>query len=495
MKFYAIAVTFFFFILSTTTAQEVEITDGCKEAYHQIISLRFNHARQILSEEKEHNSENLFVPYLENYIDFLTVFISEDEEQFDWLEDNKSQRINRIKKLSDTSRYKNYMLGNIHLQWAVSRLKFKEYFTAAFEINKAYRLLEKNAENFPEFVPNNISLGVLHVMIGMVPNKYHWLLNLISMEGSVEQGRAELEFVIQQSSTHEVYAYLKNETLFYLGFIDLNINPDPVQIASLLTELEKEKNNNLLLSYLTANILMRTGRNDNALEILNDSKNIEGAFPFFFLDYLAGECYLRKLEFTAARESYNLFLKNFKGKNYIGDAYRKIAWTQLINNDSTAYKVYMQKVIELSNKDVDIDKEAFKEASTGVIPNIELIKSRLLFDGGYYTKADSLLQNIDSASLNAIQTVEREYRLARVSHKHGNMEKAKGYYEETIIMGSSYKKYYAGNSALQLGEIYESEGEKQRAVFYYRLCLGLDFDEYENSIHSKAKAGLERLED
>ncbi len=105
------------------------------------------------------------------------------------------------------------MLGNIHLQWAVARLKFKEYFTAAVEINKAYRLLEKNAEMFPEFVPNKISLGVLHIMIGMVPDKYQWLLNIISMEGSVVQGREELNHVLEQSNQNEIYSYLKVETL------------------------------------------------------------------------------------------------------------------------------------------------------------------------------------------------------------------------------------------------------------------------------------------
>lgn len=108
------------------------------------------------------------------------------------------------------------MLGNIHLQWAVARLKFKEYFTAAIEINKAYRLLEKNSEEFPNFLPNNISLGVLHIMIGMIPEKYHWILSIVSMEGSVVEGREELTMVLEQSNQNKTYNYLKTETLFTL---------------------------------------------------------------------------------------------------------------------------------------------------------------------------------------------------------------------------------------------------------------------------------------
>ena len=41
---------------------------------------------------------------------------------------------------------KYYWLG-IHLQWAFARLKFEEYLTAAYEIQKAYSLLEENQEN------------------------------------------------------------------------------------------------------------------------------------------------------------------------------------------------------------------------------------------------------------------------------------------------------------------------------------------------------------
>ena len=387
------------------------------------------------------------------------------------------------------------MLGNIYLQWAVARLKFKEYVTAAIEINKAYRLLEKNAEMFPEFVPNKISLGVLHIMIGMVPEKYQWLLNIISMKGSVVQGREELIYVLEQSNQNEIYRYLRAETLFYLGFIDLNIKPNPDQLVFLLSELELNRKDNLLLSYLSINILMRTGQNDKALLVFDETKEMKDYFPFYYLKYLTGECYLRKLNAHQALENYTIFLSDFDGKNYIGDAWRKIGWAALLQNDTSSYFNYLSKVIEFGNDEVDIDKEAKKEASSEEIPNIELIKSRLLFDGGYYEKADSILNEIKVANLSSEEKIEWQYRRARVAHKLGNIENAKSYYIETIETGSWSKKYYAGNSCLKLGEIYELENNKVKALFYYNLCLNLKFDEYENSIHAKAKTGIERLEE
>ena len=489
------SLTSLFLIFTLISFSQVEVNEQCQSAYTDILALRFDEAKSKLSIEKTTTPDNLFVPYLENYIDVLTVFIGENEEEFDILENNKSKRINRIKKLSDTSRFKNYMLGNIHLQWAVARLKFREYVTAAFEINKAYRLLDKNVQEFPDFIPNNVSLGVLHIMIGMVPEKYQWLLNLISMEGTVEQGRAELQMVLDQSNENDIYNYLHDETLFYLGFVELNINPDNENLDYLLKELEKGKDQNLLLTYLSANILMQTGQNDEALSTLEKEFDSDAYFSFYYLRYLEGRCNMRKLDSEAANINFHHFLKNFKGKNYIKDAWRKIAWTYLFENDTSMYYQTMQKVIDAGNDDVDIDKEALKEAKKEIISNIDLLKTRLLFDGGYYQSADSILQHMDTVTISVESKVERTYRSARVAHEEGNTDKAKAKYKKTIVNGSDLDRYFAGNSALKLAELYEIENDINMSLFYYNLCLDLDFDEYENSIHSKAKAGIERLEE
>ncbi len=56
--------------------------ERCESAYQDILSLRFKKAEKLLMTEKSENPDNLYVPYLENYIDFLSVFISEDETLF-----------------------------------------------------------------------------------------------------------------------------------------------------------------------------------------------------------------------------------------------------------------------------------------------------------------------------------------------------------------------------------------------------------------------------
>ncbi len=486
----------FILLFSVLVSQgQVVLTDGCKQAYNDILSLKFNDARIQLQSEKVFNPNNTYIVYLENYIDFLTLFIGENEDDFHFLEDNKFDRIKQINKLGDESPYKKYMLGNIHLQWAVARLKFGEYFTAAFEINRAYRLLDANSRDFPEFVPNNISLGILHIMIGLVPDKYQWVLNVISMEGNVEQGRTELSNVLQKSKTDPAYVYLKNETLFYLGFIELNINPDKKKALALLKELDEAKHDNLLISYLVINILIKTGQNEKVLNEFDLIADRTDYLPFYYLDYLHGECLLNKLEPIAARKKYVLFLENFSGKNYLKDALRKKAWTHLLDGDTLDYFYTLKQILLLGNDDVDSDKQAEFDAVNQIIPNIELLKARLLFDGGYYSKADSVLDKIDLTVLTTDQKLERYYRKARIADESGDIEKAKITYLQTVENGKDSQRYFAGNAALKLAGIYESEGDFEQAEYFYRSCLKMDFIEYETSIHSKAKAGLKRVVD
>ena len=491
----AVLVFVFLFGVFATQAQQL-LTDACKQAYDDILSLRFDDAAFLLEKEKSINPDNVYIVYLENYIDFLTLFIGENKTAFDSLENNKVKRLEQISKLSDDSPLKKYMLGNIYLQWAVARLKFGEYFTAAFEINKAYRLLDANSREFPEFVPNQISLGVLHIMIGLVPDKYHWILSLISMKGSIEEGRAELSDVLQKSKTDSTYAYLRNEALFYLGFVELNLSPDKKQAVALLNQLEDARQNNLLLSYLTINILIRTGQNEKALQEFDRISEREAYLPFYYLDYLHGECLLHKLETKKAREKYSLFLENFSGKNYLKDALRKKAWSFLLDGDTLEYLNTLKQIPETGNKDVDIDKQAEHEAENHTVtPNTDLLKAALLFDGGYYIKADSVLNTIVPESLTREQALERSYRKARIADESGHVEKAKAAYLQTIEDGKNSRRYFAGNAALKLAGIYESEGNLTQATHYYRACLKMEFTEYESSIHSKAKAGLKRVSD
>jgi tetratricopeptide (TPR) repeat protein len=77
----------------------------------------------------------------------------------------------------------------------------------------------------------------------------------------------------------------------------------------------------------------------------------------------------------------------------------------------------------------------------------------------------------------------------------GHSQQALDYYEKTILKGKDEGYYFACNAALMSGFLYEKIDDVERAKEYFSLALDIKPDEYRSSLHQKAKAGLNRLED
>jgi tetratricopeptide (TPR) repeat protein len=89
--------------------------------------------------------------------------------------------------------------------------------------------------------------------------------------------------------------------------------------------------------------------------------------------------------------------------------------------------------------------------------------------------------------------VEYTYRLGRIYHNWGKTDEAIVYYKKTIKSGENLPYFFAANSALQLGLIYEKRKDYVNARIFYSKIQKMDFDEYQFSIENKALAGLNRI--
>lgn len=484
----------FLFASAGLSSQQFDFNKSCNEAYQNIISLRFEKGEAILAKEKSSNEENLMPVILENYIDFFKIFIAEDEQQFSLLEKNKDKRLAIIRDhASEEPRYL-WSQATINLQWAFARMKFGEYYTAAFELRRAFLQLEENEKKYPGFLPNKLLLGLLHALVGSIPEDYQWIVKLASMNGSVNQGINEMKQVLTECEIQVEYKYLKEEAMFFLGFAELNLLAEPDDTLMLLDILKISDSSNLLLVFLKATIEMRTGNNDAALKTLSERPKGQEYYPFYYLNYLEAETKLRKLDLNA-KILYGDFILTFKGLNYRQDAIRKLAWIALLEGDSSSYQDWISQVPKQASGQVEADKQSVLEAEGNKKPDLDLLKSRLLFDGGYYSDALNILNLAEKLKSHSDPVIRMEYyyRKGRIFHELKKFDEAVLNYMKVIDLGMNSKLYYAANSALKVGEIYEITNQKKKAVEYYNLCLSLKPDEYRSGIHQKAKAGVNRL--
>lgn len=498
MKLRLLIILFFcVFSLHSSGQYYYDFNKNCITAYKSILALKFKEGKKYIAAEKSKHPNNNIPYVLENYIHFLTLFIGEEENTYKKLKNNKDNITERLENGDENSPYHLYSQALVNLQWAFVRTKFREYMPAIIEINRAYRMLEDNKDKFPGFIPNNMYLGVMHSLIGTIPDKYSWVKGLVSVEGTIPQGMKELKVVIDKADINKEYEHLKVEALFYLTFIHLNLMSDKseaIKYVDYFDSGDPEFHTNPLVIYAKARIFMNLGKNDQAIETLLARPKGSDRYPFWYLDYLAGVAKLNRLDPDAYEYLFN-FVLHFRGVNYIKSAYQKLAWFYLINNNMAKYKEYIAKTKRYGYDLVDSDQQAEEEAAYPLPPNVALLKARLLCDGGYFQKAiDELLAPKKNLKLKTEKdSLEFNYRLARIYHEWGKPEKSILYYEKTIKLGGKSQYYYAANSALKLGNIYENSKNFKKAKYYYELVATMKNKEYKNSIASKAKAGLNRI--
>jgi len=476
-----------FLLLSNFAYASFDVNENIKNSYKHIINLEFEEAHDLLEVEAESSPNNGFIPLHKNYIDFLTILISEDNAYFENAEKQKNLRLDLLENAEENSPYYLYVQAEVHLQWAFSRLKFDEYSTATYEFIKAYKLLEKNQEKFPDFVLNKKGLGLIHSILGAVPEQFQWILNLAGLEGGIALGLSELNEVL---NSEECKLY-ETEILFLLSFLQINLTENDKLNQEYLDRIGERYKDNLLLNFATALLSHNLGLNDYCLNVLESRPSNKGKLPFYYLDYLQGMSYLYKLDYENAKNKFEYFSANFKGVNYIKSAYHKLAWIAFLQKNSEKKNEYFAKVISEGNTSIDEDKVAMKDAEGVYFSSPVLLKARLLYDGGYYEKALSQI-----IAFKQIDNIEYWYRLARVKSKLDNKNnEIIAHYKKSYDLGKESTTYYAPMSALQIGLIYEKQSEFVKAEVYFNKCLSMSGFDYERGIHQKAKSGLERISD
>jgi hypothetical protein len=483
----------FLFILSIAPVWAgFEYSKNLRNSYQLILNLRLTKAKVLLEKESAENPSNSLTLLYANYHDFIKAFITEEKAYADTLRLNTVRRLRLIDLDKGNSPFRLLAKADMLIQTAMIKAKFGENVSAALDIHKAYKLAERNFILYPTFPLNKKTLGLLHAMVGAIPHEYRWLVSIAGMDGTIPQGSDEL-FRLLGETDRGIFPEYKKEVLFYLVQIYSSITTNDSISAILADSVKNHAANSPLMMYCYTNLTYKSGKNEDALALINtfDDGN---TFPFYFLHYKKAQLRLRKLDLGAVSD-FEFFISHFKGMNYVKSAYQKLAWIALLNNDKVKYNEYMRYCLSRGITLVDDDKEALKEAETKEMPNPDLLRARLLFDGGYYKEAFRQMTKITSPSILPFREIlEFTYRYGRLFHKTGDIERAVMNYTATLQNGASSHYYFAANSALMLGLLYEEQKDENKARYYYQMCLSMRRHDYQNSIDQKAQAALERLD-
>ena len=465
-----------------------------RKAYEHVTALRFNQANQYIEAEKKLNPKNSLIVLVENYRDCMELILNENKSQLKAYSSRKSIRLEALEKENKASPYYFYAQAEINMHWAFTHIKNGEYLNGVLEVNRAYKMLSANIKKFPNFTAHYKSIGLLHALIGVIPDEYQWAVNMLGFSGSINQGKKELLLFYETSLNDTLYYCYQTEATLMLGITLINFAPDELITQKLLNQIKGQKQMNPILSFVYADICMHQGNSAEAANHLITYKYTTPAyFKFHYLNYLLGLARLYHFE-DDANIYLEAYVNEFKGNTFIKAAYLKLAYHYLLHQQNDKYNYYLKQIPLHGNDITDEDKSAMKESANKNMPNLYLLKSRLLFDGGYYNESyNSLIKANKDDFVTVKEKLEFLYRLGRIQHKKENYQQAIYYYKMAMKNGADYPYYFAANAALNLGLIYEELDDKQMATHYFKACLKMKDHEYQRSIEQKAKAGLKRL--
>ena len=459
---------------------------GARAVYADVMQLELDLAQAGVDELRATQPRNLAADHLESYIDFFRLYLSGDERLDGPLTERFDRRIDRLEQGDPSSPHYRYALAEARLHRSLIELRFERHLAAFRQLNRAHKELRDNADAFPDFLLTYKDLGLLHAAVGAIPPQYKWGVELFSsLRGTIGEGRREMQRALQDTRSP---FFLEASVLF--AFMELHLADRPEEAYRRVRALALRPAANRLHCFVLAALAMRDDENSTAIRLLEAQPRGGSAADFPYLDFLLGQAKLRNLN-PQARLHFQSFLLRYAGRHFREEALQKIAWSYLLEGNEAAYYRTMRRVAGGSR--AGGDESAAREAAADRPPHTGLLRARLLFDGGYFTRARQELDAVATDSLTVDEQLEYLYRTGRVLDGLQERSGALSFYARTVALGRAHPAYYACNAALQAGLVEERAGHYTAARQHFETCLSISPAEYRTGLHMLAKAGLDRL--
>ncbi|MBS2209906.1 hypothetical protein KEM09_00715 [Carboxylicivirga mesophila] len=318
--------------------------------------------------------------------------------------------------------------------------------------------------------------GLFNVFLSQIPEQYRFWASLFGLQGDADKGLQLLRNNLQNSHLNEG---ARQEALVAYSYCLLKFGePDKTEIIQLMAS--SQNLHSPVLSFVIASLAIKKQLGTEGLSYVeNLPYQTYQAFPLLY--HVKGRLLLNQLD-SAATNSLHTFTKLYKGQSFRTDALMRQAWwwhiqQNLNKRDSLIMLAKQQTVFSTSN-----DKQAQKELVALPDEPVTLLKARLLFDGGYYEKAQAALMSSNTSQLSRYYLPEYHYRLGRINQALNKHQDAQKDYDIVISLCQDDKRYIGPYAAIESAKIYLSQNDSTKAQQYLQQAHQLNTGEYKQDI-------------
>lgn len=494
-KFCAFCSALFLLMVSTAASGShyFEVDSTLHQVYLKNQELKLEEARQILARQQVADPDNSAVYYLLHFNTFVRAFITEEQEALSHYKQVQTKALAHVETLPDSIPFKRFVQADLYFYSALVKAKNNELYSAAGDVNKAYRAIEENHQLFPNFLPNNKTRGILKVYLATIPDNYKWVTRAFGMKGNKREGFRLLESLAMHHSKASTLGLIAKEAAYMRSFALLQVGKQPQKAWVETLRCTEDYKTSLISAFLRSNIALKLNKNETARKVLAARPQGLEYQSFYFLNYLYGVALLNDFD-TRAKNEFQKFIDNYKGRNYIKSCWQKMSWDAVIHGRYERAEFCRKQILKGSKAILEEDKQA-EHSATKPLPHAKLLKTRLLYDAGKYIEAEKVITTINVQSLQSRSLkAEYAYRRGRIAEKKGNMTAATKFYEACSLFAIYSTEYYGAYACIYLADYYLSIHDLDKAEIFYEKALTFKRNkEYVESINQRVKEGLKSV--
>ena len=473
----------------------IDFNQNCLSAQQYIYQLRLDDASTLLKKEKKANAQNAAADYLLTVHSMLAYITNESSTAYTAFDSMRSVALNTIGSCAPLNGTRDFLLEEVYFYSSVVNGKRGNTIAAARDVRNCYKLGTSVIKEYPSFHAAKKTIGLLNSGFGSLPSNYQKLVQFFGYESSMDQGLMYLNEFVTCDDERPEWTLMKKEAEFYMASIYLYLKNDKITAWNRVDSLTADYQKNPLSAFARVNFADKCRRNDDIIEVISKTPRSSPYGDIPFLSFMMGKAKLNRLDSDA--DTYLLqYLSQYSGENYVKSCYQKLSWHALIHGDNANYKKYSQKILTNGNTGLEEDEQAQKFAMSSLVPDTTLLKTRLLFDGGYNKKAFTIIRPAQVKDFETtLYKTEYFYRKGRVYDALMNNNLAEAFYLEAMREGENLPQYYASYAALYLAELKERSGINEEAKLYFKKAMSFQANkEYKKSIEHRAKNGLDRID-
>jgi tetratricopeptide (TPR) repeat protein len=393
--------------------------------------------------------------------------------------------------------WKRYLRAEAALLRVIAQAKTGSYTRAAWGARAAFGHYEALAEKprSPAYADAQMGLGLLHTVVGSLPEPWRGLLDFLGFEGSVVQGRAELKRAAASSHLHQLPAGLM------LALVDLALFRDAEKARKRLAEWHKRRPKSLLVAHLYGLALLSTRRAAEATQVLGPALRRAATDDYFYLEYLDyyfAQALFRTDDFEGAAQHYRRYLSRHDGPALRAKTHLRLGEALEMQGRRRAALRHYRKIETAREFDSDrvARRVAAKRLDAPMTPRRRtLLRGQNAYDAGRYARADSLLTRVFVADgATAAERGEAAYRRGRVYHAQERWGKARRAYRFAVQRPGDDRAKWRPWSQFYLGKIHEAQDRPAKARAAYEKALQYENFDYAQSLEQSARSALARLE-